>query len=300
MYTIFGGTLGGPVDLTIRGELPVSDEKCFANAEHTKRLGLKTYRSWRTTSHRLAVVGGGPSINDHIDTLKNWAGDVWAVNGAWKWCRDNGIQATFLACDPHPIVTQWAAGVSQALLEVSCDPDVFELLKSADVYTFDADVEKGGIAGCASTVSCAPHLAIRMGYRSVKFFGCDSSYSPNASHAYMDEARKEQMLVRCNGGDYLTAPDLFLQAIGLSEYIRQVPEFLTDESGGLLGAMIADPKYHVAWVSQGLLDTLQQVDRKPQVSPAYVPIYDGQKFSGAVAMADNLDAFGLTDQEVAA
>jgi len=280
MYTIFGGKLGCLGDLSIQGELPVSAEKCISNAESNLALGLKTYRSWQTDKTRLAVVGGGPSVIDHIQTLRDWDGDIWAINGAWDWCRNRGIETTFFACDPHPIVTQWAVGAKKAILEVSCDPEVFKLLGAADVYTFDA--EKSGIAGYASTASCAPHLAIRMGYRSVKFFGCDSSYLPNNSHAYMDENRKEEMIIRCDGHDFLTAPDLYLQALGLAEYIRQVPEFISEESNGLLTAMINDPKYHVMWVSQGLVDIM---NIEPEEKP------EKKLVSGAMAMADNLEAF---------
>lgn len=296
MYTIIGGTLTPGLDLTIRGELPVSDDKVQANARHARTLGLKTYRSWQTDKHRLAVVGGGPSINEHVEDLQKWDGDVWAINGAWKWCKDRGIEATFFACDPHPISAQWAEGATTALLENSCDPSVFELLKGAEVYTYDADPQsKGGIVGYASTASCAPHLAIRMGYREVTFFGCESSYHPNATHAYMDEARKEEMIIRCNGGEYLTAPDLFLQVVGLSKFIREVPEFLKEKSGGLLRAMVNNPEMHIHWISEGLAATLEKPDHKPLVSPAY----KGKKVSGAVAMADNLDAFGLTERDVA-
>lgn len=289
MYTILGGTPANIADFSIRGELPVDAGEVLANAAKNKLLGHKTYRSWRG-AQRLAVVGGGPSINEHLDTLRGWDGDVWAINGAWKWCRDNGIEATFFACDPHPIVSQWASGASRALLEISCHPSAFDVL--SDIYTFDADVENGGIASVASTASCAPHLAIRMGYRSVTFFGCESSYPPNASHAYMNEARSEQMIVRCNGEDYLTAPDLFLQAIGLSEFIRGVPEFLSEKCGGLLRAMVSDPKTHVAWLSQSLVDSLEKPS-KPLVSPAY------KKVSGAIQMADNLEAFGINERDVA-
>lgn len=280
MYTIVGGKLTPALDISIHGELPVSDETCFANARHSAGLGLKTYRSWQMTSPHLAVIGGGPSINDHLEELRNWDGDIWAINGAWNWCRDRGVKATFFACDPHPIVLQWAAGVDRAILECSCDPRVFELLKDADVYTFDADVENGGIVGHASTATAAPHMAARMGYRSVTFFGCESSYLPNASHAYMDEDRKEQMIVRCNKTEFLTAPDLFLQALGLSKFIRELPEFLANASGGLLGAMVADPAFHVLWVSQPLADSLAPIERG---------------VSGAMAMADNLEAFGLSE-----
>lgn len=293
-YTILGGTIGAPVNLTISGVLPVSAEVCFGNARQSKSRGLKTYRDWKSDRRALAVVGGGPSIRDHIETLQNFDGDVWAINGAWKWCKDNGFDAVFFACDPHPIVAQWAVGASKALLEESCATEAFDALRTADVYTFDADVENGGIAGCASTASVAPHLAIRMGYRSVKFFGCESSYFQNMSHAYMDEGRTEEMIIRCNGDDFLTAPDLFLQALGLSDYIRRVPEFLSEASGGLLGAMVADPKYHIHWMSQALLETLYHAKVTNPVSPAYKPV------SGAVAMADNLEAFGLTEKDVAA
>jgi hypothetical protein len=177
----------------------------------------------------------------------------------------------------------------KAIVEISCDPDVFEVLKDAEVYTFDTDQENGGIAGAASTASCAPHLAIRMGYRSVKFFGCESSYLPNKSHAYMDEDRKEQMIIRCGNHDFLTAPDLFLQAIGLSQYIRDVPEFLSNEDGGLLTAMVQNPEYQVLWMSQGLVDLFGGKEKSLVVSPAY----KDNKVSGAMAMADNLEAFGL-------
>lgn len=289
MYTIFGGTLGSSINLVINGEVPVSAEKCFANARNTSSLGLKTYRDWKQPYGpyaRLAVVGGGPSLKNHAEDLRDFYGDVWAINGAWKWCQDNGINATFFACDPHPIVKDWAQGVSRAILELSCDSGVFELLKSADVYTFDADIEKGGIAGYASTASNAPHLAARMGYRHVTLFGCDSSYLPNASHAYTDEDRKEQLIIRCNGEEHLTAPDLFMQALGLAKFCRELPDFLSENSGGLLTAMIKDPKYHIVWVSQAMADGLV-MDEKPKVS-------------GAVAMADNLEAFGLTEKDVAA
>lgn len=290
MYTIFGGSIMPPLELTMRGDLPVSEDVILANVENTKSLGLKTYRSWQSDKTRLAVVGGGPSIKDKIEALKNWDGDVWAINGAWKWCRDNGIDATFFACDPHPIVMQWAEGASKAILEQSCDPAVFRLLKSSDVYTFDGDGDNGGIVGYASTASCAPHLAIRMGYRSVTFFGCESSYQLDGSHAYMDEARKEQMIVRCGPAEYLTAPDLFLQAVALSKFLREVPEFLSEDCGGLLRGMFHHPDVHIVWVSQALVDVLEKPDHKPQVSPAY---QEKKLVSGAMAMADNLEAFGL-------
>lgn len=293
MYTILGGVPITLAEFNIAGQLPVSDEKVSSNAKHVKELGLKTYRSWQTDKIRLAVVGGGPSINTQVEVLQNWDGDIWAINGAWKWCKERGIKATFFACDPHPIVAQWSQGADRAILEQSCDVEAFAV--SADIYTFDAG--PNGIAAYASTASCAPHLAIRMGYRSVTLFGCESSYQFDSSHAYMNEKRKEQMIVRADGGDYLTAPDLFLQVVGLANYVSEVPEFLNERSGGLLRAMVKDPNFHIVWISQELFETMQQEKPVGLVSPAYK---DKKLVSGSVAMADNLEAFGLEEKDVAA
>lgn len=290
MYTILGGVPVTLSDFNISGQLPVSDERVSSNAKHVKELGLKTYRSWQTGKTRLAVVGGGPSINTQVEVLQNWDGDIWAINGAWKWCREKGIKATFFACDPHPIVAQWSDGAERAILEQSCDAEAFT--SCDDIYTFDAGPD--GIAASSSTASCAPHLAVRMGYHSVTLFGCESSYQFDATHAYMDEKRQEQMIVRADGGDYLTAPDLFMQVVGLAHYISEVPEFLKERSGGLLRAMVKDPNFHIVWMSQEMVDTIKQEKPSALVSPAYK-----QKVSGAVAMADNLEAFGLTEKELA-
>jgi len=89
-FTIFGGRLMPQLDLTLSGKLPVSDEVVRAQEIHTKSLGLKTYREAKALYHKLAVVGGGTSINDHVETLRNWDGDIWPSMGLMAGARNAG------------------------------------------------------------------------------------------------------------------------------------------------------------------------------------------------------------------
>lgn len=226
------------------------------NVKNVDGLGLPSYPRVSVESahpHRLAVVGGGSSLSHHVGTLRTWPGDIWAINGAWQWCVKNGIEATFLACDPDPIVMRWAeGGVRKALLGNTCPPGVFEMLKKADVKIWECDGEAGAIAGRGSTATCVPHLAARMGHlEGVTFFGCESCYVPGQTHAYFHEGwRLDELLIECGGNEYLTAPDFYIQAIELSRIIRELPGYLDERSGGLLRAMIATPEFHVRWISE--------------------------------------------------
>ena len=279
-FTIFGGRLMPQLDLTLSGKLPVSDEVVRAQEIHTKSLGLKTYREAKALYHKLAVVGGGTSINDHVETLRNWDGDIWAINGAYGWCQERGIDACFFAGDPDPITTKWDVGVKRALIEQCAPPATFEALRQsgADVYTFDTGHEAGCIRTVGSTASAAPHLAVRMGYRHVTFFGCESCYVMGATHAYQDEDRDCQMIVECGGNHYLTADDFYMYAKSLAEYINEVPEYLSEQSGGLLRAMVENKCQHrIVWVSQAMAKGMTPVRRAdPPANEPYLPLnWDG-------------------------
>lgn len=258
MFTVFGGKILREIDLTITGQLPITLEQLKRNLDYSRGLGLKGPIQFGAAERSLAVVGGGPSINQHVDTLKAWDGDVWAINGAYGWCKDRGIKATFLAVDPHPIVKTWAVGVERAILATQCDPSVFEHLKDADVTLVEVG-EKIKCGSSAATVT--PHLAAFMAYRNITLFGCESSYAPDKTHAYMKEDRPDELIVMCGNIPYLTAPDFYMQAKELSYFIRELPEFLKQESGGLLGAMVKDQSHWIMWVSEEMAKGLTQIER---------------------------------------
>lgn len=258
MFTVRGGVLGGPIDLTIDGFLPVTDEQLKTNIDNAAGLGFKRLEPGPVVP--LAIVGGGPTINNHLETLKNWAGHVWAINGAWGWCRDHGIEATFCSVDPHPIVAKWAQGVERAILATQCPVEAFDVLKDADVTVFEAGTEVKGVTG--TTVSAMIYAGALTKHESITLFGCESCYLPKASHAYQHEDRPEEMVVACNGSFYLTAPDFYLQAKGLADLVRGMDGYVKEESGGLLRAMVQSPDHWIAWVSEEMAKNFKPVRRE--------------------------------------
>lgn len=280
-YTIFGGELQPPIEISWSGEPPVTPEQIQAQLVEAEERQLPTLTiATPASGPPLAVVGGGPSTLAHLDVLKSWDGDIWAINGTYAFLKKHGIKSTFIALDPHPIVADWAKDVDDKAMIVSrCHASVFDALKAngAEIVTFDLvnDGKANGIHSGSSTATCTVHLAIRAGNKNVTFFGCESSYIPGQTHAYQHEERAYQLIARVNNEDFLTAPDFMVQAIELSALIRDCPDFIKEQSGGLLRAMVTDPHYDVIWVSPGMLSrmTLKQGQLSETFStPEDVPI----------------------------
>jgi hypothetical protein len=270
------------MEIHFSGVPTVTHEVIQANVDYAHTLGLPTFADVKATSKRLAIVGGGPSILDHVAELSAFDGDVWAINGAWRWCKDNGINARFFTVDPDPIVNRWIDGVDKALLCSRVDGKVFDRLREADVVVFDVSSE-GGVAAGSSTAMCAPVLAAAMGYDQVVFYGCESSYPKDKSHAYAHEVRADEMSVVCNGQEFRTAPDYYIQVQELSGVIREFPRHFSERSGGLLRAMIADPKHDIIAVSRSLMAALEPLTPAAHVANREV-----------LGSADNLEAFGIS------
>lgn len=283
MYTIRGGTLGKVLNLTIRGRLPVSREVVTANHERNKARSLPGLKHGSGLGRHLAVVGGGPSIRDHLEELQYWDGDVWAINGAWGWCEDHGVRAAFIAIDPHPIVKNWpkssdGSRPKKAILASCVDPEVFDALSDREVTILC--LGEDGLKGGSSTASLTPHLAAICGYSSITLYGCESSYDMGKTHAYQHEARDEELIIEANGLDHLTAPDFLMQAKELATFAYRgvkdgymPPHWLTEKSGGLVRAWIADLKAGktpwVKWISDGLVKGLHTYEPAEEETPPF-------------------------------
>jgi hypothetical protein len=220
----------------------IPTEQAERNAIHARGLGLETIKPG-SRSGRLAVVGGAPSVQAYVETLRRWNGDIWAINGAWRWCRDNGIAATFFSVDPDPKIATLIEGADHAIVMPQADPLVFEKMQGKRVELFDATPP-----GCSSSTN-APFAAMEMGYTEITFFGCDCSYSPEKSHAYYHEPNEMGMVVEVGGNSYLTDPAYWVQVEELAALIREFPKQFKELSGGLLRALVQDSFYDVTWVS---------------------------------------------------
>lgn len=270
-YTIVGGEIASSIFINWSGAPPVSPEDIDAQVIKAKALNLPSvigrHDAIPDNGRKLAVVGGGRSIIEHEDTLRNWDGDVWSINGTYHWCRARGIKSTFIACDPHVIVSQWAKGVTKALVTTRCHPDVFKVLREndAEVRTFDLEGDHKIMAG-SSTALASFHLSLLDGYKDVTWFGCEGSYPPGGTHAYMHEPRTEELIVEVNGEHFHTAPDYMIQSLEMANIFRLGAEGLHEQSGGLLRALIADYGYRILWVSKPLMDGLKRHDTEDKAA----------------------------------
>ena len=207
--------------------------------ETARGLGLP---SPRPRSGPLAVVGGGHSAHAYVETLRRWKGEVWAINGAYPWCRERGIEATFYTCDPLERTAHFAAGASKAVAYSLAHPLLWSSVP--EVECFD---ERPVFKASAPNVGM---VAVKSGFESVTFFGCDCSFSDD-THTYETHPVNWSLVVECGGLEYLTVPAYYVQVIELMELCKLSPYF-REMSGGLLRAMVENDTHKVVWMSPGV------------------------------------------------
>lgn len=192
----------------------------------------------------LAVVGGGHSAQDSLDTLRAWPGEIWAINGACRWLKYHDIDSILFSVDPEACLAELAQGCTRAILASHCAPEAFDALRGASVtifhgYQWTPDI-KSPLMGGSTSATRAPLPAILSGHHEVHYFGCEGSFR-DTTHTFKDESDYgRQLIIRAGGKDYRTTMQFMSQTENLSDLIRNVPMF-KDRSGGLLAAMIEHP-----------------------------------------------------------
>ena len=203
----------------------------------------------------LAIVGGGPSTWDYLEELKEWKGDIWAINQSASWLSHYAPKANvfLFSVDPDEVLAEpiFTAGVQKAILGSGCHPKLFEALRGKDVRMFHSrpieGMELTVLGGGPCSAARAHMQAAWQGYKTVTFYGCEGSFGAT-THAYRNETRPNQMIVRAGGKDYRTTPDMYINTQYLAHEIRQYsspdksyPYGLKEKSGGLLRAMLEYP-----------------------------------------------------------
>lgn len=217
----------------------------MAQIETARGLGISPPKP---RSGPLAVVGGGHSIHAYVETLRRWKGEIWAINGAWGWLRDRGIEATFYTCDPLERTALFSQGARKAIAFSLAHPLLWNV---PDCEMLD---EKPWFTASAPN---ATQMAIPLGFESVTFFGCDCSYSDD-THAYETHPVNWSLVVECGGMEYLTVPAYYIQALELERIIKTTP-FFRERSGGLLRALVENDTHNVTWMSQSVKDMFPEL-----------------------------------------
>jgi len=146
------------------------------------------------------LVGGGSSINDHVDTIKGTKGTVFAMNGASKWCGENGIEVDYqfildakeetqLLVDHNAKQHIFGSQVNPKTMESVSDPIVWHCHTGNDIEKdFPQEkVDKGGyvlLSGGSAVGNSSMTVVYALGFREFHIFGFDSCHKEAKSHAY--------------------------------------------------------------------------------------------------------------------
>jgi len=230
--------------------LEVLQANARANA-HRRRL-----QKCAPHGRKLAVVGGGPHVLEHLEELRAWDGDIWGINHTAQWLCDQGIDATMFSVDPLP----FAPKARKAILATVCDPAVFDGIP--ETWAFDTiETHTEGLAGGSSSATRAPAASFFLGYLNVSFFGCEGSYQFERSHVDRNLEDAAQFIVKAGEHEYLTCSQFLIQCQELATLVRTFPDVYHDRSGGLLAGMIDHPDtWSIVAVSASMKQHLEEVN----------------------------------------
>lgn len=223
----------------------VSSETLERNRQHSLSLGLPMLG--RARAPYLAVVGGGPSVSEHVEELRDWPGVIWAINGAFKWLRDRGVLSQFYTLDPKMGIADLCREADSAVMSTRCAPEAFAAMYGAYIELVDLEDKPAGPTSAAS----APYIAAQAGFRQVHMFGCEGNFG-DETHVYGTPRDTGLLEVVCNGLRFRTSPQMLMQTEYLADIMRETPQFCIDRSGGLLAACIADPDIDVTAASRSI------------------------------------------------
>lgn len=265
-------------------------DKRNANVASALARGLPLIKKQDANDRSLAIVGGGPSVIDDLDKIRGFA-DIWCVNGALDWLVENGIIPTgYVIIDPEPMMVQYLQNPPKETVYYVgsvCHPDTFDALKDRNVVLFHPLMDdmpivdtKAVIGGGPTVLTRAPQLGYRLGFRDVHLFGADSSYERGIHHIY-DAPMDPLVRVSLDDEIYETS-GVFLHQVA---YFQQIWHWF-DSKG-------ANFEIHGRGLGPAILKAKMHTDEEAE------RMAERRLVSGAVQMADNLEAFGMTERDVA-
>ena len=229
---------------------------------HIKKAEKYPFVMWGCVIYPpCAVVGGGPGLDSCLSTLREWKGDIFAINDTAGYLSDQGIASYVYSIDAIDVPYRVGKLVKGAVFATRVHPNQFKQFKKEDIRVFSmAEDNSGmGIEGGPTGVCRTPHLFLQMGYRAVVYFGIEGCFY-NTTHmgGNREDAFWNMMIIEVSGKQYLTNGGLLLQTQCMVDYFTKYPNFLVNASGGFLAAMIKDPQgWNVLAVSGDLRNQYQ-------------------------------------------
>ena len=141
-----------------------------------------------------AIVGGGPSLRERLDEVRNFPGDVIVCGTAHAYLMREKVPFQYCVnLDASGIMQKFLDPSSETatyLIATTCHPATFDVLKDRKVWTWNAAGEatqedfKGELAfaGGSTAALRAWPIAHNLGYPEIHFYGVDSSFADIEDH----------------------------------------------------------------------------------------------------------------------
>lgn len=216
-------------------------------AEQNIRRGLPLFIEQPEHHGEALIVGGGPSLKESLPNLRmkrDRGGIVFALNGAHDWLIDRGIIPDFhVLLDAREENVRFVQNPRKEvvyLVAAQCHPAIFEALKGCNVTVWTACCETPEqeralvdkfpglplmLVGGGATVGLKTmNLAYLWGFRRIRIYGLDSSYSEGENHAYRQELndKESRMDIHAAGRDFICAPWMAKQAVEFQRQYKQL------------------------------------------------------------------------------
>ena len=215
------------------------DETVLGQVRRNMERDIPWIRSVKEHKGKVAIVGGGPSLQRQLPLLRKKISrgfKVWALNGAHDYLMERGIiPDAMVMLDARDHNVKFVRNPNKCveyLLASQVHPDVFEALEGQNVtlwHTWAQGIQEVleketerpvGIIGGGGTVGLrSMYLAHILGFRHLELFGIDSSLEKGEGYSYAQELASVQVFtVNVKGKLFEVIPTLAKQA---DEFQRQ-------------------------------------------------------------------------------
>ena len=197
---------------------------------------------------KVMLLCGGPSMEEMLPEIKRRKRQGWkvaAVNGAYNWALDNGIQpGCHIVLDARPWNVRFLDRTSKDcryLIASQCDPSLFDALEGHDVHIWHGSgaeerpilerYYKGRyvtVGGGPTVGMCGIHLLYTLGWRWVAVYGLDSCIKPDRHHAYTQPENDAECVnvLRVGRRKFVAHPWMSVQADQLLQMLPSIPDDL--------------------------------------------------------------------------
>ena len=258
-------------DVVDAGVVNTEDEQIKKNVAHNIKQGFLQVEPHPTNDIEVMIVGGGPSLPQHIEKIKELRHNgvkLITINNAYKWCLDNGLTpSAMVMVDAREFNARFIESVVEDckyFIASQCHPSVFKGLPKDRTYIWHTQAEMlremldkqyeqwWPIPGGSTVLLRAIPLFRTLGFKRFHLFGCDSCLGEdNKHHAYKQVENDGQLVMPVNvsGKIFNCNPWMVSQAQEFIDLIKMLgDEIELAVYGGLLhhilesGASYADIK----------------------------------------------------------